>query len=132
MELLISLPREYPDFFFLFGILFSSFLGLRALFIQDDKIKNENLERMKKGYKLWGEVTGEVAIVHHIQDIIFNFTCSMSGWLAYYFLSSRYSWFFEDFGWPKCTFAIFLIVLSIFGISGQLPPLIFHGKWPRQ
>ena len=106
----------------------SCYYGIRGLLIQRHKISDENIQREKKQLKPWGKI--ERIFVHDIQDIIFNFICSLGGFTSLYLEVKIFSKIADTHSISTGT-AIFLIFLSLFavtGISGTLPQILLYGK----
>jgi len=138
MTTFIKCISEKPEVLFLFGIAPTVYFMIMSVYIQNYKIRTENVDidnankKLKKGLKpkpIWGLVRGEKLWVHYIKDIILNGTCSVFGWFTLYILVEKRDVFFtSNMGVGESSLAIFLFLISIIGISGYLPPLVFWGK----
>ena len=110
--------------------LLSIYYGIRGIFMQRIHSDQLNIEIEKDKGRKWKK--REIIFVRYIQDFIFNFVCSIAGFFA---LFLEYKIFLKieniaaiDTG--TSLLLVFLSLLAIAGISGQLPFLLLHGRFP--
>ena len=73
-------PVLHPYRFWWFAIVISGYYGVRGIVIQKHHTENENRKLKVKKLKEWTQ--RERWFVHYIQDFIYNFVCSIAGFLA--------------------------------------------------
>jgi hypothetical protein len=126
-----------PDWFMIVALGFSIYhvyrgYVLRRWIAQTQKHVEEQRAARDDSTFNWSMPTIKKIVVRYVYDTLFHFYCSMLGfvalWLVIYpfFITSE----FRDSSGGTGLF-IFLVVLSILGVSGILPFVIQLGKRPR-
>ena len=110
-------PINHGKIFFIFAMMFSVYFAIRAIFIQLDAFKKDScICKFVFMWVLW--------------DMNFNFVGSAAGWSALYLLS-YYAGKIKNINTAGGGIVfVFLILLSITGISGMLPQMLVQGKLP--
>lgn len=127
---IFDFPVSHPFIYWCIASFMSLYQGIRGIFIQRHNVSVENagLEAAKPPSQPW--TLTEQIIVHRIHDFVFNFVCSIAGYIALYasciiFLS------INDLSKIEIGTGIilsFLTLVSLAGISGVLPQLLLLGK----
>jgi hypothetical protein len=90
-------------------------------------------QEVEAGPDKWFWSRGEVRVVRCLYDAFFYTFCSVVGfaafWLAAYMFNSVQD--LHDISGGTSAFLVFLVVLGLLGVSGQLPYLIQLGKFPK-
>lgn len=114
----LNIPLSHSIIFWSVAIGLSIFQGIRGIFIQIHYKK--------------GKWTKAALRIHCIHDFLFNFICSMSGFVCYFIIALVWR------GIPDCNnietgtgiMLSFLALIAIAGIAGILPHMLFYGKLP--
>ena len=119
MDKLIQIPIWYV----IIAILWSTYQGIRGII--------EHNRGYKDRKQSWN--TLEKWVILFVHDFVFRFICTISGFVALYLIYILY--------WDKDTiqnltagssvFIVFLTLIGIIGIGGQLHYIILMGKWPK-
>ncbi len=131
---------------------FCVYYGYRGVLIEKNAVERYDVDRHNTALKLKSDITKtnheagvkenpdakeypewkEPACTHYIQGFILHFVSGAAGFLALYTL---YNIYFKTEGLSNISTGtgaavIFLSLLSIIGISGELPYVIKFGKFP--
>jgi hypothetical protein len=109
-----------------FGV--SLYYAIRGVVIQRHHVANENHVNVSQHLEPWSRK--EFIFVHCIQDAIYNFVGSLTGFAALY-VECRMFLAIQDLSKIEAgtgIFLAFLSILSVVGIGGILPPILLHGK----
>jgi len=118
------------DVYWIVGVIFAFYYGVRGIRIQRQHTHNENVELKKKDkeFREWKQF--DRIFVHYIQDFIYNSVCAAAGFIALYMeyrvLIRIHD--LSDIGLGTAAMLVFLSIFSVLGIAGQLPFTLFHGK----
>lgn len=123
---------NYPWPYWIFAVLASGFYGYRGILywqhhvgIENARLKEEKLRDAEK--LVWTRC--QRIVVHYIQDFIYNFVCSLSGFIALYFeieiIKSLKGAYLDISAGTAATLA-FLSLIAIIGISGALPRILWR------
>lgn len=100
--------------------LFSFYYGCRGVLIEQDIVRQLKKNDPPPKHPFW---------THYIHEFILQIVSSAAGFFALSILYSRYSQNVSDISNAGAS-VIFLSLLSIIGISGELPYVIKFGKFP--
>jgi len=123
---MLNFPVNHPTWYILIAIVFSLYYGSRGPFIKNhnQKIKEEEKERWL-GFGL--------IYVLCIQDFIFNLVCGFAGFISLYLLCIMVPSLGDISKIAAGTgiLMVFLALVAISGISGQLPSMLARGRFPK-
>lgn len=127
----LSFPETYSCFYWSIALFLSLFYGLQGILIKLHETHNENVDLKKYERKEWSLL--ERIIIQCSEYFLFNFVCSMAGFVALYveckiILSINGFEGLTKIGSGTSVFLIFLSLIAILGISGKLSFIFFHGK----
>ncbi len=127
---IFDFPFSHPVIYWGIASLMSLYQGIRGIFIQRHTVavQNVGLEAADPKRQPW--TLKEQIIVHRIHDFIFNFVCSIAGYIALYAICIIFL-DINDLSKIETGTGIILSLLtlvSLAGISGVLPPLLLFGK----
>lgn len=133
IEHLSSFLDSFPWVFILIAIVVSIYHGYRGYVLQRVTVQIQE-DEAKKGAKVWAWTRTEIFVVRYLYDSLFYFFCSLIGfislWVAIIIITSKDTSVQNISGGASALF-VFLIIVAILGISGQLPQLIQQGKLPK-
>jgi len=118
----MSFFTDIPWWYYILAIILSLYHGYRGFMVQWIIANQQNQQLPKEITRKWSKP--EIIVIRCIEDAIFHFICSISGFLV--LLISIH--LLENLDETKSVLLIFSFLFSIIGISGQLPPLIQLGK----
>ena len=120
---IIDLVFGYPRGFWLLAILLSAYYGIRGWVYQ-------TIYRDEKN-KVAPTPTWKRVVVWYVQDAIYNFICSMAGFIALFLLIRAHDtlndWYGIEIG--TATYLVFLTLLAVLGTSGVLPRMFGRGSF---
>jgi hypothetical protein len=123
---MLNFPINHPYWYFFIAIVTSIYYGSRGPFIQIQNQKSkENQKKRWSGFKL--------VYVLCIQDFFFNFVCSFAGFISLYLLRIMVLSLGDISKIAAGTgiLMVFLALVAISGISGQLPSMLARGRFPK-
>jgi hypothetical protein len=129
-ELSMALIKAIPNWYIAVAIAVSLYYGARGVVahrIAADALNRKIAEEKGREWKKW-----EIIFVRYIQDFVFNFVCSMAGFVSLFFSYSIFTTLtnLSDIGVGTAILMIFLFLVGVIGISGQLPFLLLEGRLP--
>ena len=128
MSHLLKLSLSYPMIFCLLALMVSTYQGVRGILIQRHNIQNDNILKRNQSLALW--TLSETIYVHRIHDFLFNFVCTMAGFVAWHvetlFLNRIADW--STIGAGTGIFLVFLSLVALAGVAGVLPPILLFGN----
>lgn len=130
MNILFDIPLFCPIIYWGIAFIMSTYQGIRGIFIQKHIVTVENTRLKAEQPPMEPWTFKEQIIVHRIHDFIFNFVCSIAGYIALYAIC-RIFLSINDLSKIETGTGIVLTLLTIVslaGISGVLPPLLLLGK----
>lgn len=127
---IFDFPFSHPFIYWGIASFMSLYQGIRGILIQRHNVSVENagLEAAQPPKRQW--TLTEQIIVHRIHDFVFNYVCSIAGYIALYAICNIFLGINDLLKIEIGTGIIlsFLTLVSLAGISGLLPPLLFLGK----
>lgn len=129
----ISLFIEtFPSLSILVVFIVSLYHGYRGYVIQRVTVQTQKNDLQKGNGWSWTQT--EIVIVRYLYDAFFYFFCSLIGfmalWVAIKVIGAQ-SLSIQNYSGGGSALLVFLIIVAILGISGQLPQLIQQGKLPK-
>ncbi len=116
---------------YLLAIILSCYHAYRGFMVQWIYANQQNQQLPAEVTRKWSKK--EIIVIRCVEDAIFHFICSVFGFLSLSISSCLYeSWICaKELDSGKSLLLIFCFLFGIIGISGQLPPLIQLGKFPK-
>jgi hypothetical protein len=130
LEQTVKLLTELPCWYSIIAVVASLYFGTRGVVMHRIEAERINLEIRSKEGREWK--TWEIVFIRYIQDFIFNFVCSIAGFISL-FLSYSLLTGLRDLSKLSAGISllvVFLFLIGVIGVSGQLPYVILRGKWP--
>lgn len=129
---------DIPCWFLVVGLIVSVYHGYRGYVLQRWTAQSHKHDVEQKAAKdvttfKWFMSSSETIAVRYVYDALFYFFCSIAGfialWLAIYVFNELPNICYIPGG--TGALLVFLTVLGLLGVSGQLPYIIQLGKLPR-
>jgi len=131
--MIIDSLNQIPCWYILIGIIWSIYQGVRgaiehrlnyeARFYNDSNQNNKIQKPMWKRWEKW--------VVLYVHDFVFRFICTISGfvalYLAYYLAGDK----MQGITSGSSVLIVFLFLIGIIGVGGQLHYVILMGKLPK-
>lgn len=125
--------NQIPCWYILIGIIWSIYQGVRgaiehrlnyeAQFYNDS---NQNSKIQKPKWKRW-----EKWVILYVHDFAFRFICTISGFVALYLAYTLAGDKMQGITSGASVLIVFLFLIGIIGIGGQLHYVILMGKLPK-
>ena len=124
---------QIPIWYILIGIIWSSYQGFRGTVehrlyheMQNQNNSQNIQKKEKKDWKNW-----EKWVVLYIHDFVFRFVCTVAGFISIYL--AYHMIFNKDCGSSSASevLIVFLSIIGIIGVGGQLHYVILLGKLPK-
>ncbi len=124
MESFITI--KFTLLYIIVAIVWSSFQGYRGIIEQNRAYK----DRPEKS-PTWS--INEKCIILFIHDFAFRFICTISGFAALYLIYITYGnlTLLRDLTSGLAILMVFLSIIGLIGIGGQLHHIIIGNKWPK-
>lgn len=134
-----SVFADVPFWFILIGLAVSLYHGYRGYILQRVTVQHQKSEAKKNAAQetetepnwFWSDT--ETVVVRYIYDALFYFFCSVIGFVALWAATKVFDALpsVHNVSGGTGALLVFLVILALLGISGQLPQLIQHGKLPK-
>lgn len=125
--------NQIPCWYIIAGILWSIYQGVRGAIeyrlnydAQFYKDANQNNKFQKPFWKRW-----EKWVVLYVHDFVFRFVCTISGFVALYLAYTLAGDNMQGITSGSSVLIVFLFLIGIIGIGGQLHYIILMGKLPK-
>jgi hypothetical protein len=114
----LSQPQYW---YFAFGVIWSVFQGVRGMV--ETRLSNPHAS----SWKPWERI-----VVLYIHDFAFRFVCTMAGFLSLYMSVLLFNEISPDneLSTGDSLLLLFLFLIGVIGVGGQLHYVILMGKWP--
>jgi len=129
---------DIPCLFIVIGLVISVYHGYRGYVLQRWTAQTQKHDKEQQAIKestmfKWFMSRRETIVVRYAYDALFYFFCSIAGFAALWLAKSIFNALPNIYDVPGGTGAllVFLVVLGLLGVIGQLPYLIQLGKVPR-
>lgn len=115
--------------YWIVAVIFSTFYGIRGIMycMHYVGIENAKIQKEYETDKLAWTLSQRI-VVHYIQDFIYNFVCSLFGFIALYWdlKIARSISDFSNIAGGTAAVITFLSLVGIIGVSGALPRILFR------
>lgn len=122
---MLNFPVNHLNWYIFIAIVTSLYYGSRGPLIQNHNQKGRDKKKNWSGFGL--------VYVLCIQDFFFNFVCSLAGFISLYLLCVMVPSLGDISKIAAGTgiLMVFLALIAISGISGQLPSMLARGRFPK-
>lgn len=112
-----------PCWYVIIAILWSSYQGVRG--VMEHNVHYNESNRVWSNLEKW--------IILFVHDFAFRFICTITGFIALFLIINLYGdkEILQNLSSGAAVFLVFLSVVAIMGIGGQLHYILLMGKWPK-
>ena len=119
--MLIDIMDQIPWWYILVALLWSIYQGIRGIVEHNRNYKDKALS--------WS--ISEKLVILFIHDFAFRLICTISGFVSIYLAYWLFRENFQNLTIGAAILILFLFLIGIIGIGGQLHYIILLGKWPK-